>query len=133
MSTPVPTDELLRRWLDAELAVDEADRTKPVWTRSRRVADRAWRTYAMRLTMERPKFFDPARLPSQKEGSMAERKRELIDTGHDKRYVRRNDKGQFTTDQVDVGRSSSADQRQHSKASSKAGQGDKGDRTKPKK
>ena len=64
---------------------------------------------------------------------MPSRKRELIDTGTDKRYIRRNDKGQFTTDQVDVGRSSAADQRQHSKTPSKPGQGDKGDRPKPRK
>ena len=64
---------------------------------------------------------------------MPARKRELIDTGTDKRYIRRNDMGQFTTDQVDVGRSSAADQRQHSKTPSTPGQGDKGDRPKPKK
>jgi hypothetical protein len=64
---------------------------------------------------------------------MPARKRELIDTGTDKRYIRRNDQGQFTTDQVDVGKSSAADQRQHSKTPSKPGQGDKGDRPKPKK
>ncbi|MBB6303712.1 hypothetical protein [Rhizobium leucaenae] len=37
-------------------------------------------------------------------------KRELIDTGTDKRYVRRNEKGQFK-ESVDVGRSLSADRR----------------------
>jgi hypothetical protein len=63
---------------------------------------------------------------------MAARKRELIDPGTDKRYIRRNDLGQFTTDQVDVGRSSAADQRQHSKTPSTPGQGDKGDRPTPK-
>src|SRR5262245_54981192 len=39
------------------------------------------------------------------------RKRELIDTGTDKRYVRRDDLGQFK-DVVDVGRSLAADIRQ---------------------
>ncbi len=64
---------------------------------------------------------------------MAARKRELIEPHPgDKRYVRRNDDGQFTSDQVDVGKSSAADQRQHSKTSSPSGQGDKGDRPKPK-
>ena len=33
----------------------------------------------------------------------------------DKRRIRRNADGQFTTDQVDIGRSLSADRRQHSK------------------
>jgi hypothetical protein len=54
-------------------------------------------------------------------------KRELIDTGNDKRYVRRNEQGQF--DEVDdVGRSLAQDRRRHAKTVSKPGQGDKGDR-----
>jgi hypothetical protein len=61
---------------------------------------------------------------------MAPKKRELIDTGTDKRYVRRDDQGQFTTDQVDVGRSLADDRRQHSKTVAKPGQGDRGDRPK---
>ena len=65
---------------------------------------------------------------------MPARKRELIEPNPgDKRYVRRNADGQFTTDQVDVGRSLAADDRQHSKTASKPGQGDRGDRPKPKK
>ena len=48
--------------------------------------------------------------------------RELIDTGNDKRYVRRDDQGHFTQDQTDVGKSSAADQRQHSKTPAKKGQ-----------
>jgi hypothetical protein len=40
-------------------------------------------------------------------------KRELIELNRgDKRYVRRDDQGQFTDDQADVGRSLKADQRQ---------------------
>jgi len=54
-------------------------------------------------------------------------KRELIDTGNDKRYVRRDEEGKFK-EVVDVGKSSAADQRQHSSTESKPGQGDKGDR-----
>ncbi|MDB5670701.1 MAG: hypothetical protein JWO25_1660 [Alphaproteobacteria bacterium] len=54
-------------------------------------------------------------------------KRELIDTGTDKRYVRRDEKGQFK-EVVDVGRSLAADRRQHAKTESKPGQGDRGDR-----
>lgn len=55
-------------------------------------------------------------------------KRELIEpkTG-DKRYVRRDEQGQFK-EQVDVGKSLAADQRQHSKTPAKPGQGDRGDR-----
>jgi hypothetical protein len=61
---------------------------------------------------------------------MPAKKRELLDTGTDKRYIRRDDRGRFTKDQVDVGRSSAADQRQRSVGSSKPGQGDTGDRKK---
>jgi hypothetical protein len=53
--------------------------------------------------------------------------RELIDTGNDKRYVRRDEKGRF--DEVeDVGRSLSQDVRKHAKTEAKPGQGDRGDR-----
>ncbi len=58
---------------------------------------------------------------------MAGSKRELIDTGTDKRYVRRDEQGRFK-EVVDVGKSHAADQRQHSSTKSKPGQGDKGDR-----
>lgn len=54
-------------------------------------------------------------------------KRELIDTGEDKRYVRRDEEGQFD-EVVDVGKSHAADQRQHSKTTPPRGEGDKGDR-----
>ena len=54
-------------------------------------------------------------------------KRELIDTGTDKRFVRRDEQGRFKEGD-DVGRSLAADQRQHAKASAKPGQGDRGDR-----
>jgi hypothetical protein len=53
--------------------------------------------------------------------------RELIDTGTDKRYVRRDEKGRFKQ-VVDVGRSLAADQRQKAKTDAKPGQGDRGDR-----
>ena len=53
-------------------------------------------------------------------------KRELIDTGTDKRYVRRDDKGQFE-ESDDVGRSLAQDVRQEAKTKVPAGQGDRGD------
>ena len=53
-------------------------------------------------------------------------KRELIDTGRDKRYVRRDTKGRFN--EVDEqSRSLSLDRRRKAKTTVKAGQGDKGD------
>jgi hypothetical protein len=54
-------------------------------------------------------------------------KRETIDTGTDKRYVRRDEEGQFK-ESDDVGRSLAVDRRQRAKAVGKPGQGDKGDR-----
>ena len=60
---------------------------------------------------------------------MAGKKRELIDTGTDKRYVRRNDKGQFS-ESDDVGRSLSQDVKKPAKTVVPAGQGDKGDQKK---
>ena len=53
--------------------------------------------------------------------------RELIDTGTDKRFVRRDEKGQFS-ESDDVGRSLAKDVKQHAKTKSKKGQGDRGDR-----
>jgi hypothetical protein len=53
--------------------------------------------------------------------------RELIDTGNDKRYVRRDERGRFTQS-TDVGRSLTADRRQRAEHNSKRGQGDRGDR-----
>lgn len=57
-------------------------------------------------------------------------KREIIKPNPgDKRFVRRDDAGKFTDDQTDVGKSSAADQRQHSKTPAKPGNGDRGDRS----
>jgi len=54
-------------------------------------------------------------------------KRELINTGTDKRFVRRGKKGTFK-ESDDVGRSLAADRRTKAKTAAKSGQGDKGDR-----
>jgi hypothetical protein len=56
-------------------------------------------------------------------------KRELIDTGNDKRYVRRDEEGRFD-EVVDVGRSSAQDQKRQAQSESKPGYGDRGDRGK---
>lgn len=54
-------------------------------------------------------------------------KRELIDTGSDKRFVRRGTGGRFK-ESDDVGKSLTADRRKKAKTKAKPGQGDKGDR-----
>lgn len=53
--------------------------------------------------------------------------RELIDTGTDKRFVRRDKSGRFKASD-DVGRSLGADSRKRAKTRSKKGEGDRGDR-----
>jgi hypothetical protein len=62
-------------------------------------------------------------MPTQRKS----RKRELIDTGSDKRYVRRDDKGRFH-ESDDVGKSLRQDRRRPAKTIAKSGQGDRGDR-----
>ncbi len=52
--------------------------------------------------------------------------RELIDTGTDKRFVRRDEKGQFQ-ESDDVGRSLARDVQQEAKTKVPPGQGDRGD------
>jgi hypothetical protein len=52
--------------------------------------------------------------------------RELIDTGTDKRFVRRDEEGQFK-ESDDVGRSLAQDRRQAAKTTVLSGQGDRGD------
>jgi hypothetical protein len=54
-------------------------------------------------------------------------KRELIDQTNDKRYSRRDARGRFTRDQVEVGRSLTADRRTKAKTVASKGQGDRGD------
>jgi hypothetical protein len=54
-------------------------------------------------------------------------KRELINTGSDKRYVRRAASGRFK-ESDDVGRSAAQDRPRRARKKAKRGQGDKGDR-----
>jgi hypothetical protein len=54
--------------------------------------------------------------------------RELIDTGRDKRFVRRDGKGQFK-ESDDVGKSIAQDRRRKATKAAKSGRGDRGDRS----
>ena len=67
-------------------------------------------------------FESKGRTMAQKKTS----KRELIDTGRDKAFVRRDEKGRFD-EVVNVGRSLMQDRRQHSQKVVPPGQGDRGD------
>jgi len=64
------------------------------------------------------------------EVDMADKKakshRELIDTGRDKRFVRRDDEGRFE-EVTDVGRSLAQDRKRAAKHKVPPGQGDRGD------
>ena len=55
-------------------------------------------------------------------------KRELIDTGRSKQYVRRNALGTSFVESDNVGRSLAADRRSKARTVAKRGQGDRGDR-----
>lgn len=54
-------------------------------------------------------------------------RRELVNTGTDKRYVRRDASGKFK-ESDDVGRSLAQDRQRKAKTKAKRGQGDRGDR-----
>jgi len=54
-------------------------------------------------------------------------KRELINTGTDKRFVRRDEMGHFK-ESDDVSRSLTQDRKQQAQTKVKSGQGDRGDR-----
>jgi hypothetical protein len=58
---------------------------------------------------------------------MPDKKRELIDTGADKRFVRRDDQGRFN-ESDDVGRSLGQDVKKSAMRDVESGQGDRGDR-----
>ncbi len=68
----------------------------------------------------------PSAKPPKKRSRVLSR-RELIDTGTDKRFVRRSKSGRFK-ESDDVGRSLAADRRKRAKTKVKSGQGDRGDR-----
>jgi hypothetical protein len=119
---------------DRLLEIDEARNARPhepqqasemVKERNARLADQAQKIAALRRTRE------AAMLGNQSPTGETMAKRELIDTVSDKRYVRRNKRGQFN-ESDDVGRSLAADRRQHAKTKVKSGQGDKGDRPRQK-
>ena len=59
---------------------------------------------------------------------MARKREEIEPNEGDKRYVRRDEQGQFTESQDDVGRSLTKDRKQQAETESEKGQGDRGDR-----
>ena len=64
---------------------------------------------------------------AKKSGRRSTSKRESINTGSDKRYVKRTAKGRFK-ESDDVSRASAADRRKTAKKRTKSGYGDQGDR-----
>ena len=121
---------------DRLLQMDEARNARPHTTqqpsemvkeRNVRLANQAEKIAALKRARE------AAGIKSQLfEGDIMARKRELIDTGTDKRYVRRNERGTSFVESDDVGRSLAVDRRKRAKTKVKSGEGDKGDRPRPK-
>ena len=66
------------------------------------------------------------RSPKTRTGRRRATDRELIDTGRDKRFMRRSSSGQFQ-ESDDVGRSLGKDRRRKAKHVVRSGQGDRGD------
>jgi len=58
---------------------------------------------------------------------MAQKREQIQPHEDDTRYVRRDEQGHFTEDQVDKGRSLAQDRRQPAKRTVPPGEGDKGD------
>ncbi len=56
--------------------------------------------------------------------------RERMDRPNDAEYIRRDKQGQFTDDQVKVGRSLARDRQDSAKTTVKKGEGDRGDQPK---
>ena len=54
-------------------------------------------------------------------------KREELELPNEKRYIRRDDEGHFTEDQVDEGESLARDRRREAEHEAPKGQGDRGD------
>lgn len=68
------------------------------------------------------------KVAKKKVARKAAAKRELVNTGTNKLFVRRNARGTSFTEVVDVSKSLAADRRRKAKKVAKPGQGDKGDR-----
>lgn len=68
-----------------------------------------------------------AKIAKKKTAKRKAAKRELIDTGTNRLYVRRNERGTSFAEVVDEGRSLAQDRRQKAKRVVKSGYGDKGD------
>jgi hypothetical protein len=128
MDKPPPGRPLLT---DMLRHIDEARNASPhipqqpsqiVRERNERLASHVEKIAALRRARE----VQPS-IIQRTEGELMARKRELIDTGTDKRYVRRNKRGTSFVESDDVGRSLAADRRKRAKTKVKSGQGDKGD------
>jgi hypothetical protein len=128
MDKPAP-GSLLRNLLlemdEARNACPRAPQQASDWVKERdaRLAEQADKIAALRRAREAA---SPSPL-STAIGDYVPRKRELVDTGTDKRHVRRNERGTSFVESDDVGRSLAADRRRRAKTKVKAGFGDKGD------
>jgi hypothetical protein len=113
---------------DRLLQLDEARNARPhntqqpseiVKERNARLVNQAEKIAALRRAREAAEI-----KPQLFEGDIMARKRELIDTGTDERYVRRNKLATSFVESDDVGRSLAADRRKRAKTKVKSGEGD---------
>ena len=120
---------------DRLLELDEARNARPhepqqasqmVKERNARLLDQAEKIAALKRAREAASTPGPRIPPAE---TMP--KREMIDTGTDKRYVRRNKLGTSFAESDDAGRSLAADRRRRAKKV-KSGESDKGDRPRAK-
>jgi hypothetical protein len=128
-SGPPAPDCILRQMDEARSARPHTlqQQSQMVRERNERLATQAARIEALRRAREARPSVEP-----EPESEGMARKRQLIDTGTDKRYVRRNKLGTSFVESDDVGRSLAADRRKRAKTISKPGEGDKGDQPRPK-
>ncbi|WP_439611802.1 hypothetical protein [Reyranella sp.] len=85
----------------------------------------AARKKAAKKKVAKKKSAKPAK---RKTAAKSANRRELIDTGTNKLFVRRNERGTAFKEVIDVSRSLRSDRRQKARTVSKPGQGDRGDR-----
>lgn len=116
MPTKKTSKPAARKATKAAPAKSAASARKPATTKKAAPAAKAKAAPAKRAAAPAKK--SAARKPAAK--------RELIDTGTDKRFVRRGAGGKFK-ESDDVGRSLAQDVRKHAKTVAPSGQGDRGD------
>lgn len=94
--------------------------------------DRLLRSHGVIVAFRLPEAGAGSRVASNELEKVMPAKRQLVEPHKgEKRYVRRDEQGQFTDSQDNVSRSLSADRRRHAATTAPKGQGDRGDQKRP--